>query len=172
MARTVKDAAILLGTLTGVDNDDAVTIDSGTKLQRDYTAFLDINGLKGKRLGLERSHLRGNETVQALFHQAIDILKSKGAEIIEVDLLSQIQAGRNQTTVLQYEFKDGLNKYLAKANSKVKSLQGVIDFNKAHEAKAMPFFKQEIFRTLGIDLLRILPQRTQRSPLRAQSFVC
>jgi len=142
MARTVRDAAILLGLLTGVDPEDSYTLNS--KPEKDYTKFLDIDGLKGKRLGLERSNLRGNETVLALFHQAVDVLKSKGAEVIEIDLNTLTrEAGRGENTVLQYEFKDGLNQYLSKANSKVKSLQDVIDFNKANEAKAMPFFKQE-----------------------------
>lgn len=144
MARTVKDAAILLSVLTGVDPDDTYTLSSKDKIEKDYTAFLDADGLKGKRLGLEKSHLRGNETVEALFHQAIDLLKSKGAEIIEVDLLLPTrETGRGETAVLQYEFKDGLNKYLSKANCKARSLQDIIDFNKANEAKAMPFFKQE-----------------------------
>jgi amidase len=144
MARTVKDAAILLTVLAGVDPEDSFTLNSKGKIEKDYTKFLDPDGLKGKRLGLEKSHLRGNETAEILFHQAIDLLKSKGAEIIEVDLLTQTrEAGRGENTVLQYEFKDGLNQYLSKATSKVKSLQDVIDFNKANEAKAMPFFKQE-----------------------------
>src|ERR1700744_5243681 len=143
MARTVKDAAILLGALAGADPEDSFTQAPNAKFEKDYTRFLDADGLKGKRIGLEKNHLRGNETTLAVFHQAIDVLKSKGAEIIEVDLLMSIQGGRSENTVLQYEFKDGLNKYLAKANSKVKSLQDVIDFNKKNEAKAMPFFKQE-----------------------------
>jgi len=144
MARTVRDAAILLSAIAGVDPDDSYTHDSKDKISKDYTAFLETDGLKGKRLGLEKSFLRGNETVEALFHQALEVLKSKGAEIIEVDLLTGIrEVGRGETAVLQYEFKDGLNKYLSKANSKVKSLQDVIDFNKANEARAMPFFKQE-----------------------------
>jgi amidase len=142
MARTVKDAAILLSVLAGVDPDDHYTLNS--KIEKDYTAFLDADGLKGKRLGLEKSFLRGNETVEVLFHQALDLLKSKGAEIIEIDLLTQIrEVSRGETAVLQYEFKDGLNKYLSKATCKAKSLQDIIDFNKANEAKAMPFFKQE-----------------------------
>jgi amidase len=144
MARTVRDAAILLSVLAGVDPDDSYTLNSKDKIEKDYTKFLDANGLQGKRLGLEKTFLKGNETVEALFHQALDILKSKGAEIVEIDLLTQIrEVSRGENTVLQYEFKDGLNKYLSKANSKVKSLQDVIDFNKANEAKAMPFFKQE-----------------------------
>jgi amidase len=144
MARTVKDAAILLTILAGVDPEDSYTLSSKGKIEKDYTTFLDADGLKGKRLGLEKSFLRGNETVEVLFHQALDLLKSKGAEIIEIDLLTPIrEVSRGESVVLQYEFKDGLNKYLEKANSKVKTLQDVIDFNKNNEAKAMPFFKQE-----------------------------
>ncbi|MGZ3757018.1 MAG: amidase [Mucilaginibacter sp.] len=144
MARTVRDAAIFLSVLAGVDPNDSYTLAAKGKIEKDYTTFLDVNGLKGKRLGLEKTHLRGNETVEILFHEAIELLKSKGAEIIEVDLLTPIrEVSRGETLVLQYEFKDGLNKYLSKASSKVKSLQDVIDFNKANEAKAMPYFKQE-----------------------------
>ena len=144
MARTVRDAAILLGLLAGVDQEDSFTLNPNAKFEKDYTRFLDIDGLKGKRIGLERSHLRGNETIEVLFHQAIDLLKSKGAEIIEVDLLTATrESGRGENTVLQYEFKDGVNAYLSKASCKAKSLQDVIDYNKANEAKAMPYFKQE-----------------------------
>ena len=144
MARTVRDAVILLSAIAGVDPEDSYTLNSKDKISKDYTAFLDADGLTGKRLGLEKAFLRGNETVEVLFHQALEVLKSKGAEIIEIDLLTGIrEASRGETAVLQYEFKDGLNKYLSKANSKVKSLQDVIDFNKANEARAMPFFKQE-----------------------------
>lgn len=144
MARTVRDAAIFLSALAGVDPDDSYTLASKGKIEKDYTTFLDAGGLKGKRLGLEKTHLRGNETVEILFHEAIELLKSKGAEIIEVDLLTPIrEVSRGETAVLQYEFKDGLNKYLSKASCKAKSLQDIIDFNKANEAKAMPYFKQE-----------------------------
>jgi len=144
MARTVRDAAIFLSALAGVDPDDSYTLAAKGKIEKDYTTFLDAGGLKGKRLGLEKTHLRGNETVEILFHEAIELLKSKGAEIIEVDLLTPIrEVSRGETAVLQYEFKDGLNKYLSKASCKAKSLQDIIDFNKANEAKAMPYFKQE-----------------------------
>ena len=61
MARTVKDAAILLGALTGVDDEDAVTKNSVDKGQKDYTDFLNANGLQGKRIGIEKSFLNGNE---------------------------------------------------------------------------------------------------------------
>jgi len=144
MARTVKDAAILLGMLTGVDSDDPVTNESNGKAQKDYTQFLDANGLKGKKIGVEKSFMEGHEGVVGLYKQAIDILKNQGATIVEVELLKATKdAGSGEFTVLQYEFKDGVNKYLSAANAKVKTLADVIAFNKQNEAKAMPYFKQE-----------------------------
>src|SRR6185312_11538954 len=146
MARTVKDAVILLGALTGVDSADAVTAQSGEKARADYTVFLDPNGLQGKRIGVERSFLtNGHEGVVALFQEAIALLKEKGATVIEIDLQKQLSdAGSAEGVVLQYEFKDGLNKYLAgAAGSKVSNLTELIAFNKQHAARTMPYFKQE-----------------------------
>ncbi|MDB4923418.1 amidase [Mucilaginibacter sp.] len=144
MARTVRDAAILLGALAGDDPQDIYTLTSKGKIEPDYTKFLDADGLKGKRIGIEKDGLKVNPAMDAIFQQAIDTLKSKGATIVEVELYKKIkEAGKNGFTVLLYEFKDGLNKYLSEANSKVKSLADVIAFNKKNEAKAMPFFKQE-----------------------------
>ena len=148
MARTVKDAAILLSVLAGADAEDAVTNESEGKAQKDYTQFLDINGLKGKRIGIEKSFLKGHENVVNLYKQAIDVLKNNGAAIVEVELLKSVrEAGSGEFIVLQYEFKDGVNNYLSKANAKVKSLAEVIAFNKQHEATAMPYFKQEILES-------------------------
>jgi amidase len=144
MARSVGDAAILLGALTGVDQSDSYTLSSKGKIEKDYTKFLDANGLQGKRIGIEKDGLKVNPFMDNLFQKAIDMLKSKGATIVEVELYKQLKdAEKAQLTVLLYEFKDGLNKYLSTANSKVKSLADVIAFNKQNEAKAMPFFKQE-----------------------------
>jgi amidase len=145
MARTVKDAVILLTALAGVDDADAATVSSKGKTQPDYTKFLDSAGLAGKKIGIEKSFLKGNEAVVSLFHEAIAVLKSKGAKVKEIDLLSELKAlGDAEFLVLLYEFKDGLNKYLAGTNAKVKSLADVIAFNKQNATKAMPFFKQEI----------------------------
>ncbi len=145
MARTVKDAAILLGAMTGVDAADPVTQESKDKLPADYTQYLDPNGLKGKRIGIERSFLSGgHEGVVALFQEAITLLKAQGATIVEVDLLKLLTEPNSvEGMILQYEFKDGLNKYLATANANVKTLADVIAFNTANEKKAMPYFKQE-----------------------------
>jgi len=145
MTRTVKDAAILLGALAGDDPQDVYTRASKGKVEADYTKFLDPNGLKGKRIGVEKDGLKVSPAMDKIFQEAIATLKSQGATIVEVELYKQIkEAGKAQMPVLLYEFKDGLNKYLSAANSKVRSLADVIAFNKQNEAKAMPFFKQEI----------------------------
>lgn len=146
MARTVRDAAVLLGVLAGVDPDDAVTEGSKEKGHADYTGFLDPNGLKGKRIGVEKSFLsNGHEGILALFQEALALLKAQGVTIVEIELQKQLsEANSAEGLVLQYEFKDGLNKYLATASdSRVHSLTDVIAFNRQNAGKAMPFFKQE-----------------------------
>jgi amidase len=148
MTRTVKDAAILLGVMAGADAADTVTQKSEGKLPAEYTAFLDANGLEGKRIGVEKSFLKVHEVVDVLLKQALDLMKQKGAEIIEVDFLSQVKdIGGDEFKVLQYEFKDGLNRYLGKLQGPVKSLKDVIAYNKSHESLVMPFFKQEILES-------------------------
>ncbi len=144
MARTVKDAVILLGALTGIDPSDPITGESKGKAYKDYTQFLDRDGLKGKRIGIEKSHLKGHEGMVALVQQAMQTMTKLGAILVEVDLLKSInEIGPAELTVLQYEFKSGLNNYLATANSKMKSLEDIIRFNNQNETVAMPFFKQE-----------------------------
>lgn len=144
MARTVRDAAILLGALTGVDNADEITKESAGKSYKDYTTFLDKDGLKGKRIGIEKSHLRGHEGIVAVFKEAIQQLTNLGASIIEVDLIKSLdEVAGAEFQVLLYEFKDGLNNYLKSQNGKIKSLEDVIAFDKLNETNAMPFFKQE-----------------------------
>lgn len=146
MCRTVTDAAILLGALTGVDTTDAITKTSEGKTYTDYTQFLKTDALKGKRLGIEKSFLNGHEAVVALYKAAIEKLKELGAEIIEIELLKEMRA-TGGASVLQPEFKDGVNAYFATANAKVKTLTDVIAFNKANEKTAMPYFKQEILES-------------------------
>ena len=144
MARTVRDAAILLGALTGVDNADEITKESVGKSYKDYTTFLDKDGLKGKRIGIEKSHLRGHEGIVAVFKEAIQELTNLGASIVEVDLIKSLEdIGNAEFQVLLYEFKDGLNSYLKSVNGKMKSLEDIIAFDKLNETNAMPYFKQE-----------------------------
>ncbi|QNF35512.1 amidase [Adhaeribacter swui] len=148
IARTVRDAAILLGALTGTDPADVITEESTGKALKDYTPFLDANGLQGKRIGVEKAFLTGHEDVTALLQVALKVLKSKGATIVEVEIIKKMrELGDDEFKVLQYEFKDGLNKYLAQTQGPVKSLKELIAYNLQNEDKAMPYFKQEILES-------------------------
>lgn len=143
--RTVKDATILLSALAGVDPDDAVTSESAGKSKKDYSTFLDAGALKGKRIGVEKTFLKQHEGIDPLLRKALDQMEAKGATIVETELMKKnSDLSKDELKVLEYEFKDGLNKYLASANMPVKSLQDIIDFNKKNELKTMPYFKQEI----------------------------
>ncbi|MBT1702408.1 amidase [Chryseosolibacter indicus] len=144
MTRTVADAAILLGVIAGADEADKVTLESKGKAYADYTKYLDPNALQGKKIGVEKSFLKEHEAVDALLREALDIMKSKGAEIVEVDFRSKVNVGESEFDLLQFEFKDGLNRYFSQSHTPVKSLKELIDFNNRHADKVMPFFKQEI----------------------------
>ncbi len=151
MARTVEDATILLSILSGIDDKDSITNESNGKSFKDYTQFLDLNALKGKRIGIEKKPQGTNQFINALLDNAVNLLKQKGATIIEIDYIDNINAlVEAEFEVLQYEFKEGLNHYLATANAKVKSLKDVIDFNNANGNRAMPFFKQEILESSNL----------------------
>ncbi len=145
MTRTVQDAAILLAAGIGADEADAVTKSSTGKSFSDYTPFLKKDGLQGKRIGIEKSHLTGNPGLVALLRTAITTMEAQGATIVEVDVMGPLKLlGNAEYQVLLYEFKDGLNKYLASANGKVKSLKELIAYDLQNEKSVMPFFKQEI----------------------------
>ena len=145
MTRSVQDAAILLGAGTGVDDKDPITKESIGKSMKDYTVFLKKDGLKGKRIGIEKSHLTGNPDLVSLLRAAMAVMETQGATIVEVDVMTPLKLlGTAEYQVLLYEFKDGLNRYLGSANGKVKSLKELIAFDLENEKKVMPFFKQEI----------------------------
>ena len=144
MARTVRDAAILLGALAGPDPADPAKLPNSAPIPADYTTFLKADALTGQRLGVEKAHLNGPPAVAALLKAAVAVLKAKGATIVEVELVKQINPlGEAEFDVLLYEFKEGVNKYLAGAGATVRNLADVIAFNNAHAAESMPFFQQE-----------------------------
>lgn len=148
MARTVRDAAILLGVLVGIDSIDTITNESKGKSFTDYTSFLDLNALKGKRIGIEKKPQGNNQFINALLEKALILLKQNGAIIVEIDYINEINALSDaEFELMQYEFKEGLNHYLSTATAKVKSLKEVIEFNIANEDKAMPYFKQELLES-------------------------
>lgn len=143
LARTVKDAAILLAAMTGVDANDAITKESEGKALTDYTVFCKADGLKGKRLGVEKKKY-DNQFLNRLLEKAVADLKQQGAEVIELEYLDKLNAlGDAEFELMKFEFKAGLNQYLSTSNAKLKTIDEVIAFNKANEDKVMPTFKQE-----------------------------
>lgn len=147
MARTVADAAILLGALTGVDSRDSITRESSGKALTDYTQFLDPNGLRGARLGIARKFFGFHDQVDKLMEAAIAAMKQLGAIIIDpADIPTQGKFDESEFEVLLYEFKADLNAYLQGLGpaAPVKSLQEIIAFNEKHREQEMPFFGQEL----------------------------
>jgi amidase len=146
MTRTVRDAAILLGALTGVDSRDNASEASAGKSYADYTRFLDANGLRGARLGVARQYFNMGPAVSAVMEECLDVIREAGAHIVDMaDVPSFEKWRQSELDVLLYEFKTDLNTYLAGRGAAVKSLNDCITFNKAHSASEMPYFAQEIF---------------------------
>ncbi len=144
MGRTVTDVAILLSVLVGADIADEATQNLVKGEAIAYDKFLDRASLKGKRIGFEKPSFLAPE-IETLYKKAIDDFRALGAEMVEVDLRNQLMMGVMTTLPLLFtEFKDGINKYLSKSKGKVKSLEELIAFNKANEAKVMPYFKQDL----------------------------
>jgi Asp-tRNA(Asn)/Glu-tRNA(Gln) amidotransferase A subunit family amidase len=143
MARNVTDAVILLSAMVAVDNEDADVVSSNI----DYSAHLKLDGLKGKRIGIARNLTGYHKGLDKVFNQAVVDLKKQGAIIIDnTNFENTEQWGDAEFEVLLYEFKDELNKYLAKtADGIPKSLSALIEYNKKNADIEMKYFGQEIF---------------------------
>lgn len=152
MAKSVEDAAILLGALTGVDPRDPRTKESRGHAASDYTEFLDPGGLEGARLGVVRDEWFGyTEETDRVGEEALDALESAGAELVDdVELPHAGEYGDAEFTVLLYEFRADLNAYLEDRARRsgglpIRSLEDAIRFNEENRDREMPWFGQDIF---------------------------
>ena len=148
ITRTVEDAAILLSAMSGVDDNDEVTKLSRDHLHRDYTQFLNVDGLRGARIGVARQFFRSrNELVTRAMDAAIKVLKDAGAALVDpVDLPSFNKMGDATYLVLLYEFKEGIERYLAtRSDCPHKSLADLIAFNEKNADRELAPFAQETF---------------------------
>lgn len=160
MARTVHDAAILLGALSGQDSRDAATSAGVDKIHRDYTQFCDPNGLRGARIGIARQYFTLGPASDHVMNECIDVLRKAGADVVDPVQFNGFEKWRDtETTVLLYEFKAQLNAYLAARGGPIKSLADCIAFNNAHRAEEMPFFEQEL-----------MEQAQQKGPLTDKEY--
>jgi amidase len=146
MARSVADAAILLAAMRGVDAADEASAASAPHATADLAAALDAGALKGKRIGVLRQFFGFDRRVDAILAQAIETLKAQGAEVVDpVELPNFRQYGQQEFTVLLYEFKHGVERYLAERapQAPVRTLTDLIAFNQREAPRVMPWFGQE-----------------------------
>jgi len=146
MARTVRDAAILLGVLAGADPQDAAT--SGAKAVPAYTPFLDPRGLEGARVGVMRKYFGFHRDVDALANEALKVLRQQGATLVDpanIETIGKFEEA--EFTVFLYELKAGMDRYLAHLGPQapVRTLKDIIEFNEQNKQSEMPFFGQDIF---------------------------
>ena len=148
MARTVADAAVLLGAMVGSDPADPPTRENTRKGLRDYSTFLDAKGLEGARIGVVRNKLFGySPAADRLAEAAIADMKKQGAIIVDPANIPTLgKFDDSELDVLLYEFKADLAKYFAWAGppTPIHSLKDVIAFNEAHKDQEMPYFGQEL----------------------------
>jgi len=147
MCRTVTDAAILLGALAGLDPRDSATNAGSGRSFADYTKSLDVNGLRGARIGVHRKAFGFSDAVDKVMKDSIDIIKTRGATVVDpADIPTQGKFDDSELEVLLYEFKADLNAYLALLGPRapVKSLKEIIDFNEQYRDREMPYFGQDL----------------------------
>jgi len=148
MARTVRDAAILLGALAGVDSEDRATLPGRGKTVPDYTASLNPRALSGARIGVVRKYFGFLPAVDTVINSALDVLKQQGAILIDpADVPTLGNFNDSEFEVLLYELKADLNAYLSRLgpDAPVRTLKDIIEFNEKNAAKEMPYFGQELF---------------------------
>jgi len=145
MARNVTDAAIALGTMVGADPTDDKTPASEGNFRTDYTQFLNEDGLSGKRIGLWTGSLGGHFRVDTLMHETVRLLEAQGAEIVEIEQISEQNVGGDSYQVLLYEFKDGLNKYFESLgeDAPVKSMEELVEAT-LNDPEEMRYFDHDI----------------------------
>lgn len=147
MARSVADAAAVLGAIVGSDSRDPATAEVAPHAHTDYTRFLDRDGLRGARIGVARKQYFGySEHADRITEAAIEVLRAAGATIIDsADIPTAETIAKHPHDVLAYEFKADLNAYLAtRVGIPVRTLAELIAFNEAHAADEMPYFGQEL----------------------------
>jgi amidase len=149
LARTVRDAAILLGVMSGLDAEDPASAAVGERFESSYVHYLDLDGLKGARLGIAREFFADNAPLNAFLNECVAKLKDGGATIVDpADLPLHGKFAAAEQDVLLYEFKADLNAYLRRlaVTQPVRSLSALIRFNEGHRDREMPFFDQELLR--------------------------
>lgn len=142
MARSVADAAHLLDAIAGTDPTDPATT---TARIAPYAAALKPGALKDARIGVLRAATGYQPGADAAFERALQALRDAGADVQDASIANAGSWSDAEFEVLLHEFKDGLNRYLVDSGAPVTSLAALIEYNKTHAGKEMPWFAQELF---------------------------
>jgi amidase len=145
MARSVADAAALLAAISGKDDADAATQASVGHAIADYSPHLKADGLKGARIGVVRKLMGYQPAVDAAMARAIKAIEAAGATVVDAEIPTLGQWNDAEFEVLKYELKADLEAYLRKSDAPIRTLAGLIEFNRRHAAQEMPYFGQDIF---------------------------
>ncbi|MEO6155710.1 MAG: amidase [Thermomonas sp.] len=145
MARNVADAAALLTAIAAADPNDAASVERTATDAIDYSTHLKPDALKGARIGVVRKLMGYQPDVDAAMERAISALKAAGATVVDAEIPTAGKWDDAEYQVLLYEFKADLEAYLVASDAPIKTLAGLIEFNKANAATEMPWFGQEIF---------------------------
>ena len=145
MARSVADAAALLTAIAAADPVDAASKERAATDAIDYSAHLKAEALKGARIGVVRKLMGYQPDTDAAMERAITAMKAAGATVVDAEIPTAGTWDDAEYQVLLYEFKAGLEAYLVASDAPIKTLAGLIEFNKANAATEMPYFGQEIF---------------------------
>jgi amidase len=163
MARSVRDAALLLSAMSGLDTDDPASAAAADHFDKDYARYLDPAGLRGARLGIARKFFADSAPLNNYLDRCVEILKNAGAIIVDpADLPMHGSFGAAEQEVLLYEFKADLNAYLQRLpmTFPVRSLAALIRFNESHKDREMPIFDQEL-----------LHQAEAKGPLTEKAYI-
>ncbi len=145
MARTVEDVAIMLNAMVAADPSDDITTNMRTRTPLDYTTFLRNDALQGKRIGVQRQLFGNDAALDSLMEAQLDLLRSAGVELVDIEINPRSSFSSAETTVLLYEFKNDINNYLYERGGDLQSLEDLIRFNEEHAAEEMANFGQELF---------------------------
>ncbi len=145
MTRSVADAALLLGIIAGRDDADPATARAAWNVALDYSSRLQADALKGARIGVMRSKFAIDPDAGAAMEAAIEVMREAGATVVDAEIPTDGQWDDDELTLMLYEFKSGLNRYLASHSAPVRSLEELIEFNRRNAGTELRWFGQDLF---------------------------
>ena len=145
IARSVSDAALLLSVLAGRDPADAATMNATWNTTLDYSARLKPGALQGARIGVLRSKADIHPDAAAALEEALRVLREAGATVVDAEIPTDGQWNADELTLMLYEFKHGLERYLSERKAPLTTLTQLIGYNQQYRLSEMPYFGQDLF---------------------------